>query len=311
MPGRQLSPGDYKYGFNGKELDDDGTGMGGGGSTYDYGFRIYNPQIAKFLSVDPLISSYPMLTPYQFANNYPIAAVDLDGQEAKIVISSKWFQSKIQNAINLNDFTEVERLTWAACKATFKNGDPVAVFTSDPNGNSGFMVFGEEISGGQFSVINRNVYSESGVYTKQSIIQKTSLEEMPKVKTFTARDEEFFETEPTYSNMDKLKEGGKRLFGFAKDEAIEKGLEKTAKKSQPLLVDPYEIQENQYKFLVQGILRTKGPGNQFVSPVYSAQKENQVIGIWSLKFVGMDDNENEIWEESYTSFTEERETESN
>ncbi len=28
--------------------------MGGGGSTYDYGFRIYNPNIAKFLSVDPL-----------------------------------------------------------------------------------------------------------------------------------------------------------------------------------------------------------------------------------------------------------------
>jgi hypothetical protein len=27
--------------------------MGGGGSTYDYGFRIYNPNIGKFLGVDP------------------------------------------------------------------------------------------------------------------------------------------------------------------------------------------------------------------------------------------------------------------
>ncbi len=33
--------------------------MGGGGSTYDYGFRIYNPNIAKFLSVDPLTKDYP------------------------------------------------------------------------------------------------------------------------------------------------------------------------------------------------------------------------------------------------------------
>lgn len=60
--------------------------MGGGGNTYDYGFRIYNPQIAKFLSVDPLTSTYPMLTPYQFASNTPIQAIDLDGLEAKIVI---------------------------------------------------------------------------------------------------------------------------------------------------------------------------------------------------------------------------------
>lgn len=60
--------------------------MGGGGSTYDYGFRIYNPQIAKFLSVDPLTSSYPWYTPYQFAGNKPIIAEDLDGLEERIVI---------------------------------------------------------------------------------------------------------------------------------------------------------------------------------------------------------------------------------
>lgn len=55
--------------------------MGGGGSTYDYGFRIYNPQIAKFLSLDPLTASYPWYTPYQFAGNKPIAFIDLDGLE--------------------------------------------------------------------------------------------------------------------------------------------------------------------------------------------------------------------------------------
>lgn len=49
---------------------------------YDYGFRIYNPSIGKFLSVDPLTKSYPELTPYQFASNSPIANIDLDGLEA-------------------------------------------------------------------------------------------------------------------------------------------------------------------------------------------------------------------------------------
>jgi hypothetical protein len=48
---------------------------------YDYGFRIYNPSIGKFLSVDPLTGSYPWYTPYQFAGNTPIQAIDLDGAE--------------------------------------------------------------------------------------------------------------------------------------------------------------------------------------------------------------------------------------
>ena len=69
----------YRYGFNGQEKDDEG--MGGGGQTYDYGFRIYNPALAKFLSVDPLSASYPWYTPYQFAGNKPIWAIDLDGLE--------------------------------------------------------------------------------------------------------------------------------------------------------------------------------------------------------------------------------------
>ncbi len=47
----------------------------------DYGFRLYNPAIGKFLSVDPLSPKYPELTPYQFASNRPIQGTDLDGLE--------------------------------------------------------------------------------------------------------------------------------------------------------------------------------------------------------------------------------------
>jgi RHS repeat-associated protein len=54
MPGR--SGGSYRYGFNGKEGDKD---FGNGQLVQDYGFRLYNPAIGKFLSVDPLTASYP------------------------------------------------------------------------------------------------------------------------------------------------------------------------------------------------------------------------------------------------------------
>ncbi|MBC7387785.1 MAG: RHS repeat-associated core domain-containing protein [Opitutaceae bacterium] len=77
QPGRSYGAG-YRYGFNGKEQDKETTST----TTYDYGFRIYNPALGKFLSVDPLIKKYPELTPYQFASNTPIQAVDLDGAES-------------------------------------------------------------------------------------------------------------------------------------------------------------------------------------------------------------------------------------
>jgi hypothetical protein len=39
----------------------------------------------RFITVDPLTKKYPELTPYQFASNTPIQAIDLDGLEAFIV----------------------------------------------------------------------------------------------------------------------------------------------------------------------------------------------------------------------------------
>jgi RHS repeat-associated protein len=56
----------YRFGFNGKEMDNE---VSGGGNSYDYGFRIYNPRLGRFLSTDPLTSSFPYYTPYQYAGN--------------------------------------------------------------------------------------------------------------------------------------------------------------------------------------------------------------------------------------------------
>ena len=76
----------YRYGFNGKENDNE---VKGEGNQQDYGMRIYDGRLGRFLSVDPLTKSYPMLTPYQFASNRPIDGIDLDGLE--------WHLSTINN----------------------------------------------------------------------------------------------------------------------------------------------------------------------------------------------------------------------
>jgi RHS repeat-associated protein len=68
----------YPYGYNGKYKDNEWAGKG---NHYDYGFRMHDTRIARFISVDPLSKKFPMLTPYQYASNTPIQAIDLDGAE--------------------------------------------------------------------------------------------------------------------------------------------------------------------------------------------------------------------------------------
>jgi RHS repeat-associated protein len=74
--------GGYRYGFNGKENDNE---VNGEGNWQDYGARMYSPRLGRFPNPDPKAKLYPMLSTYQFASNTPIQAVDLDGKEAFLV----------------------------------------------------------------------------------------------------------------------------------------------------------------------------------------------------------------------------------
>ncbi|TCZ65208.1 RHS repeat-associated core domain-containing protein, partial [Flaviaesturariibacter aridisoli] len=76
----------YRYGFNGKEYDPE---VYGEGNEQDYGMRIYDPRIGKFLSVDPIGKDFPALTSYQFASNSPVKCIDLDGLEGDPVAETK------------------------------------------------------------------------------------------------------------------------------------------------------------------------------------------------------------------------------
>lgn len=78
MPGRYYtaSSSNYRYGFNGKEMDKNITNEG-----YDFGARIYDGRVGRWLSKDPLQKKYPDLSPYNFCANNPIIFVDPNGKE--------------------------------------------------------------------------------------------------------------------------------------------------------------------------------------------------------------------------------------
>ena len=76
----------YRYGFNGKENDNEVKGQG---NELDYGMRIYDPRAGKFLSVDPLAREYSWNSPYAYAENDVIRSVDIDGLEKLSVVINK------------------------------------------------------------------------------------------------------------------------------------------------------------------------------------------------------------------------------
>jgi len=87
MPGRQYqSSTGYRYGFNGMENDNE---VKGSGNSYDFGARIYDPRLGRWLSLDPMMTKYTDLSPYNFSGNNPILFVDKDGRDYGVYINHK------------------------------------------------------------------------------------------------------------------------------------------------------------------------------------------------------------------------------
>lgn len=67
----------YSYGFNGMEADDE---ISGNRNSYDFGARMYNPRLGRWMSMDPLSKKQPSQSPYKAMLNNPIYWIDPDGK---------------------------------------------------------------------------------------------------------------------------------------------------------------------------------------------------------------------------------------
>ena len=83
MPNRHGQSDDYRYGFNGMEMDDEVRNTKG--ASYDFGARMLDPRIGRWLSGDPLENLYPSISTYTFVANSPLLFIDPDGK--KLVIA--------------------------------------------------------------------------------------------------------------------------------------------------------------------------------------------------------------------------------
>jgi len=108
MPGRNFTSSSYKYGFNGKEKDDE---IKGSGNSLDFGGRIYDSRLGRWLSVDPLYKKYESFSPYNFCLNNPLINNDPDGNDVKISIFMRVFHPKVYKAyMNIIKTAEGQKL---------------------------------------------------------------------------------------------------------------------------------------------------------------------------------------------------------
>ena len=73
MPERSVGSANYRYAFNGMEVDNE---VSGNGNSYTTEFRQYDPRLGRWKSLDPLMGKFPWMSPYVAFDNNPVYYTD-------------------------------------------------------------------------------------------------------------------------------------------------------------------------------------------------------------------------------------------
>ncbi len=148
------------------EKDDE---IKGNGNSYDFGARMYDGRIGRWLSIDPLERSYPNFSPYMGIGNNPIYLTDLDGRilrdkDGNIIVTmdskTKYVEEKSYDTKNFDGTISKKTLQWTKMKGVIynNNGDEIEVIVtlSSKTITKNYSKNGSLISTNSVNDINRN-----------------------------------------------------------------------------------------------------------------------------------------------------------
>lgn len=163
-----------------------------GWNTYQMRFRTHDPQIGRFIQIDPLASEYSHNSTYAYAENDVIRSIDVEGLEKFIVI----------NNLTNGNLTSTTIYRVANSSGELQNQKAVRIMSQNGNGdysNSNKLVVNYELSNG--TVVGTPKASQDGLDDREKRIaqRKNLLEGQP---TYDIKDESGakLEIQPMYND---------------------------------------------------------------------------------------------------------------
>ncbi|SHM70878.1 RHS repeat-associated core domain-containing protein [Chryseobacterium polytrichastri] len=134
---KSLLGGYQNYKYNGKELQESGM--------YDYGARMYMPDLGRWGVVDPLAEKHPEMTPYRYSFNNPVNATDPTG------LLEDWFNDENGDMVFKDSVKSQQDMDTQGIKGTYVGEtDQQGDLTYAANG----YVYDDSTAGGGLAVAN-------------------------------------------------------------------------------------------------------------------------------------------------------------
>ncbi len=127
-----------KYKYNGKELQSKEFSDGSGLEWTDYGARMYDNQIGRWHTIDPLAEKYFGWSPYVYALDNPIRYIDKDGREAGDPIKDAIDKGK--KSTTFSGLMKAAGVTSANYKTIISVGNETGITNKEINGLPGIQI---------------------------------------------------------------------------------------------------------------------------------------------------------------------------
>jgi len=170
----------YRYGFNGKENNGDISN-----DNYDFGARIYDARLGRWLAVDPLTCIASYQTPFNYVDNCPTIYTDKNGETRYLVIRVFNEETGISSEIRIvkNDdlkktvkwTKETTKFLWWTVTSEVKDKvewtdiDEVTTITIDKNGKKTENKSEED---GQIRYTNSPIMDDLGINDTQEDVNE-------------------------------------------------------------------------------------------------------------------------------------------